>query len=64
MGGFRCSQNNGKLFVQTDDNDQTLMLASGKAVKAFLDKLDHEYGGDFGWVGGNYEFYRSMRKDD
>ena len=28
------------------------MLASGKAVKAFLDKLDSEYGGDLGWVGG------------
>lgn len=64
MGGFKCSQNNGKLFIQNSDNDQTLMLASGKAIKAFLDKLDNEYGGDFGWVGGHYEFVRSMRKDD
>lgn len=64
MGGFNCSQNNGRLFIKTDQNDSTLMLASGKAVKAFLDKLDSEYGGDFGWVGGYYEFVRAMEKDD
>lgn len=64
MGGFKCSQKNGMLFIQSGDNDQTLMLASGKAVKAFLDKLDNEYGGDFGWVGGHYDFVRAMRKDD
>lgn len=64
MGGFNCSQNNGRLFIKTDQNDSTLMLASGKAVKAFLDKLDSEYGGDFGWVGGHYEFVRAMEKDD
>jgi hypothetical protein len=64
MGGFKCSQNNGKLFIQNGDIKQTLMLESGKAIKEFLDKLDNEYGGDFGWVGGHYEFVRSMRKDD
>ena len=35
MGGFKCSHKNGMLFIQSGDNDQTLMLASGKAVKAF-----------------------------
>lgn len=64
MGSFKCSQKNGMLFIQSGDNDQTLMLASGKAVKAFLDKLDNDYGGGFGWVGGQYEFVRAMRKDD
>jgi hypothetical protein len=64
MGGFKCSHKNGMLFIQSGDNDQTLMLASGKAVKAFLDKLDNEYGGEFGWVGGYYDFVRAMRKDD
>jgi hypothetical protein len=64
MGGFKCSQKNGMLFIQSGDNDQTLMLASGKAVKAFLDKLDKEYGGEFGWVGGHYNFVQAMRKDD
>ena len=65
MGGFTSQQNaEGRIFVTTDENDQILMLASGKAVKAFLDKLDNEYGGGFGWVGGAYEFHRSMEKDD
>ena len=64
MGGFSCSQKDARLFIKTDQNDSTLMLASGKAVKAFLDKLDNEYGGDFGWVGGHYEFVRAMAKDD
>lgn len=65
MGGFSCTQNNNKqIFIKTDQNDTTLMLASGKAIKAFLDKLDSEYGGDFGWVGGHYEFVRAMNKDD
>jgi len=61
IGGFKCSQKNGMLFIQTVDNDQTLMLASGKAIKAFLDKLDNEFGGDFGWVGGHHDFVRAMR---
>lgn len=64
MGGFKCTNNHGKVFIKNGDNDQTLMLVSGKAVKAFLDKLNREYGGDFGSVGGHYEFVRSMRKDD
>lgn len=64
MGGFSCSENNGRLFVKSDFNDDTLMLASEKAKEAFLKKLDNDYGGDFGWVGGNYEFKRSMEKDD
>jgi len=64
IGGFKCSQKNGMLFIQTVDNDQTLMLASGKAIKAFLDKLDNEFGGDFGWVGGHHDFVRAMRKND
>ena len=65
MGGFTCTQNNsGQIFIKTDQNDTTLMLASGIAIKAFLNKLDIEYGGDFGWVRGHYEFIRAMNKDD
>ena len=64
IGAFKCSENNGCLFISNEENDQTLILASEKDVKAFLDKLDKEYGGDFGWVGGNWEFIRNMRKDD
>lgn len=64
MGSFKCSENNGRLFVTNGDNNQTLMLASDLAANTFLKKLDKDYGGDFGWVGGHYEFVRSMRKDD
>jgi len=65
MGGYSCSSNEREqYFVTSFDNDNTLMLASDKAKQAFLKKLDHEYGGDFGWVGGAYEFARSMEKDD
>jgi len=64
MGEFTCTENNGKLFIQTDDNELTLMLASDKAVKTFLKKLDDDYGGDFHSVVSEWEFYRSMRKDD
>ena len=64
MGAFTCSEKNGKLFITNGDNDQTLMLASETAVKTFLAKLDKDFGGDFGWVGGHWEFVRSMRKDD
>lgn len=64
IGGFKCSQKNGMLFIQSNDNNQTLMLTSGTAVKAFLDKLDNDYGGDFGWVGGHYDFIKAMRKYD
>jgi len=64
MGAFICIENNGKLFITNGDNDQTLMLASEAAAKAFLAKLDKDFGGDFGWVGGHWDFIRNMRKDD
>ncbi|HKC67165.1 MAG TPA: hypothetical protein VKG26_02970 [Bacteroidia bacterium] len=64
MGSFDCSENNGILFVTNGDNDQVLKLVSEKAVETFLAKLDKDYGGGFGWVGGQYEFVRSMKKDD
>ncbi len=64
MGAFKCSVNNDRYFVTNGDNDQTLMLASELAKDTFLKKLDKEYGGDFGWVGGHWEFVRSMRKND
>jgi hypothetical protein len=64
MGSFDCTEKNGRLFVTNGDNDQTLMLASESAVKTFLDKLDRDYGGGFGWVAGHYEFVRNMRKED
>ncbi|MHA7831913.1 MAG: hypothetical protein ACX93O_12510 [Flagellimonas sp.] len=64
MGSYACSLNNDRYFVKTDFNDITLMLASEEAKTAFLKVLDYNFGGDFGWVGGHYEFVRSMNKDD
>lgn len=64
MGGFKTTKKNDTLVIKSDHNDQTLILASEKAKKTFLDKLNKEYGGEFGWVGGHYEFVRSMNKDD
>ncbi|GAA4327210.1 hypothetical protein GCM10023115_24950 [Pontixanthobacter gangjinensis] len=64
MGAFETERNNGNLFTTSDLNDFTLMLVSDEARDAFLKKLDQDYGGDFGWVGGHYEFVRSMNKDD
>jgi hypothetical protein len=64
MGAFTCTQNNGKLFITNGDNDQTLMLASEAAIKTFLAKLDNDFGGEYGTVLENWEFVRSMRKDD
>ncbi|TAH20131.1 MAG: hypothetical protein EAZ08_06985 [Cytophagales bacterium] len=64
IGDFKCSEKNGKYFIQTPLNDSVLMLNGEKAKDAFLKQLDYNYGGDFGWVGGQYEFERSMGKDD
>jgi hypothetical protein len=64
MGTYRCSLNNGKYFVQSNYGDTILMLTSEESRKAFLKVLDYNFGGGFGWVGGHYEFVRSMRKDD
>ena len=59
LGGFTCIQKNGIIFLQTDDHHKILMLIHGKDVKAFLDKLDREYGGKIGWVGGMFETIRN-----
>lgn len=63
-GMFKCTTNNGIVFISTDDSDMTLLLATDKAVTAFLNTLDHKFGGDFGNIYGNYEFIKGMRKDD
>ena len=51
-------------FVTCDFHDDTLMLATPRAETAFLNILDDKYGGDFGWVGGHWDFVRNMRKND
>lgn len=64
VGAFKTSTNNGRKFVQSELNDETLMLSTKTAETGFLKKLDYEYGGDFGTVYGSYEFDRAMSKDD
>lgn len=59
LGGFTCIQKNGTLYLQTDDHGKTLVLINGTAVKTFLDKLDTDYGGDIGWVGGYFHATRN-----
>lgn len=62
-GGFTCFQKKRTLYVQTDDHGKTLLLINGKAIKNFLDKLDTDYGGDHGWVGGYFHFVRNAGQD-
>ena len=65
MGGFKTTQNEREQkFVTSDFNEYTLMLANDRAETAFLNVLDYRFGGDFGWVGGHWDFVRNMRKDD
>jgi hypothetical protein len=64
MGAFITTEKDGRLFIKNGDNDQTLMLASEVAVKAFLAKLDKDFGSDLGSVEAYWDFIRNMRKDD
>jgi hypothetical protein len=59
IGGFTCFQKNGIFHLQTDDHSKILILLDGKSVKAFLDKLDNDHGGDKGWVGGHFYAIRN-----
>lgn len=64
MGSFTTTESKGNKFVKTSDGGETLRIINERAETAFLNILDFKYGGDFGWVGGHYEFARSMAKDD
>lgn len=63
IGGFKTTINatNGRKFVQTEHNDETLMLATPRAETAFLNILDQKFGGEFGWVIGHWD---SVRNDN
>lgn len=64
MGNFRYSEKGGRVFITCTCNKLKLMLASDSAIQAFLSKLDIDFSGEFGWVGGQWEFDRNMRKDN
>jgi hypothetical protein len=65
MGMYKCDVNNGKYFVTADHVDDTLMLASDKALNAFLSEIESRFGiSDFGDIEGWYGYKRAMAKSD
>jgi len=62
-GQFEATRDGDKLTVSEQDRDEKLLLVSEDAKNAFLKKLDEEYGGEMG-VQGEYEYFRSMQKED
>ncbi|MBB1385394.1 hypothetical protein H5119_07575 [Pseudoalteromonas sp. SG45-5] len=65
MGMYKCDVNNGRYFITADGTDDTLMLASDKALHAFLSKVESCFGiSDFGDIEGWYAYSRAMSKDD
>ncbi|ANS84064.1 hypothetical protein VSVS12_00240 [Vibrio scophthalmi] len=65
MGMYKCTENNGKFFLKASHVDDTLMLASEKAQKAFLNEISSRFGisGFDGDVEGWYSYCRAMSKD-
>ncbi len=65
MGEFTTKQDSqGRKFVTSPMHENTLMLATPRAETSFLNVLDYKFGGDFGWVGGHWDFVRAMQKND
>ena len=62
-GEFDTTEKDGKKFVKTNLNENTLLLATSEAEKAFLNILDYKHGGDYGSVKSQYDFTRNMNKD-
>jgi len=61
-GMYSTSENNGKLFVKGPVGD-TLMLASEKAKKTFLNILEDRYCDDGMDIESWYGFMRAMKND-
>jgi len=65
MGMFTTKENGGRLFVKADDGEETLMIASEAAKKAFLEILDVRYGDEPGMgVVMSAELRRANGKND
>lgn len=64
MGEFKTTKKGARLFVKADGGEDTLMISTGLAEKTFLDRLNREFGGEFGWVHGAAGFERAMEKND
>ena len=64
IGRFKGSKKQDKIFVSSEINEFTLMLVNENSKNAFLKMLDYRWGNSYGSVNGNYEFHRSMQKEE
>lgn len=62
-GVFNCSENNDRLFLKANHTEDTLMLASEKAVDSFLATMRKKFNIDMD-IEAWYGFHRAMEKDD
>ena len=62
FGRFHCSKERGQLFLRTGKTDDVLMLASDKAVKAFLSTLKKRFNIE-GDIEAWYIARRAMERD-
>ncbi|MDD5486633.1 MAG: hypothetical protein PHW65_03675 [Dehalococcoidales bacterium] len=64
-GLYECKKSkDGKLFIKADHTEETLMLASQKAIDAFLNLIERRYVDPGMEIEGWYEFHRAMAKND
>lgn len=62
-GIYECANNQGKRFIK-GPSDDALMLASPKAIAAFVERIkEYNPDPDLGWDGA-LAFRRGMQKDD
>jgi hypothetical protein len=62
MGLYECSENNGKYFLKASHVDETLMLASDKAVRAFVATIESRF--DIDDIETWYGDHHAISKDD
>lgn len=64
-GLYECKKSaDGKLFIEANHIEDTLMLASQKAIDSFLHLIESRYVEPGMTIEGWYEFHRGMAKND
>lgn len=64
-GSFYYSETeDGRIFIKNNVSDITLLLATEKAKKTFLNILNKQWGGDFEDVAMYWDYLRVINKDD
>lgn len=64
-GLYQCkTSDDGKVFIKGDHTEDTLMLASPKAVDAFLSLIEKKYVDSDLEIEGWYAYHRAMEKND